>query len=463
MSLKEQIAETVDPTLFTRLCNSLFTAEHGHAYQVIDGTRGDEGNDGWLEVEHRIFAIYCPVKPERRKETDYRGKACSDLEKAALLRDNKRYPVERWTFVTPRELPNSVIVAIRKRAAELGLEANHVEATYLSGLLLRHPELVKDFPDYHVSQIEELLRQALESPEVKQPKPSRAPEHDIFSYLEVKKAAIKDEALKEIIALRECADGEAAKRGLRSLFYRSTNPLVQLNAVMGLIDQFDPMTDDLADLASMCESARGAAKRIDSKSAEAYLLAQRGYYQSFEFGCLAIKRYGQMMAEQAIGLSLEEPAIVAQRQQRLVQLSKDYSEAFKSALELAHASQSGPAMAAVLISIGNAAGQRAITLTQTGPKAAFEQERDVCKRALLTAKDIYAQLADEHEVANAQFNLANQIRFFGEVEEAMELVKAVIPVAEKYGDDDLRKKAGLLEERLRTGKIPDYMAGEKAE
>jgi hypothetical protein len=101
-------------------------------------------------------------------------------------------------------------------------------------------------------------------------------------------------------------------------------------------------------------------------------------------------------------------------------------------------------------------------LTHTGPKAASEHERDVCKRALLAAKDIYAQLGDEHEVANAQLNLANQIRFLGEVEEAKELLKAVIPVAEKYGDDDLRRKAGLLEERLRTGKIPDYMAGEKS-
>lgn len=285
---------------------------------------------------------------------------------------------------------------------------------------------------------------------------------DIFDYLAVKRAAIKDEELKEIIALRESPDRAAAKRQLRAFIYRSTNPLTQINAVMGLLDFFDPMTDDATDLASMCESARGAAKRIDSKSAEAYLLAQRGYYQSFEFGRLVIDRYAQMMAEQAIGLSLEDAAVVAQRQKRLEQLSNGYSEAFKGALELAQESKSGPAMAAVLISIGNAAGQRALTLTQTGPKAAFENERDVCKRAFLVAKDIYAQLGDEHGVANALFNLANQIRFLGEVEEAKELVKAVIPVAVKCGDDDLRRKAGLLGERLQTGKIPDYMAGEKA-
>jgi len=463
MSLEEQIAQTVDPTLFTRLCNSLFTAAHGHAYQVIDGTRGDEGNDGWLESESRVFAIYCPLKPERKTDADYRKKAYDDLEKALLLRDNGRFPVRRWTFVTPRKLSNEVIVAIRKRGDDFGIEANHVEATYLSGLLLKHAHLVKDFPEYHVSQLEELVKLALDSPEVKEPKPSRAPEHGIFSWLEIKKAMVTDETLREVIALRESSDPAAAKRGLRALYYRSTNPLAQINAVAGLMDFFDPIADDLADLASMCDAARGLAKRIDSKSAEAHLLSQMGYYQSFEFGRLVIERYSNMMAEQAIGLSFEDPTRVAQRQKRLEVLSKAYVEAFKGALELAQESRSGPAMAAVLISLGNAAGQRAIVLKQTGPKAAFEHERDTCKRALLAAKDIYAQLGDENEIANAQMNLANQIRFLGEVEEAKELVRAVIPIAEKHGDEHLLRKARILEKRLLTGKIPDYVTGEKAE
>jgi hypothetical protein len=462
MSLEEQIAQTVDPILFARLCNSLLTAEHGDAYQVVDGTRGDEGNDGWLDSERRLFAIYCPMKPERRTDADYRNKAYSDLKKAALLRDSKRLPVEHWTFVTPRKLPNDVIVHIRKCGEVFCVKVNHVEATYLSGLLLKHSYLIKDFPDYQVSQIEELLKKALASPEVKEPKPSRAPEHDIFSYLAVKKAAVKDEALREVLALRESADRVAAKRGMRALFYRSTNPLQQINVVAGLIDLFDPMADDLADLVSLCDSARDVAKRIGSKSAEAYLLAQRGYYQSFAFGRLMIERWGHMMAEQAFGLSVEGPGVAAQRQKRLEQLSKGFTEAFKGALELAQESKSGAAIAAVLISLGNAAGQRAMTLKQMGPQASFEHERDVCKRALLAAKDIYAQLGEEHEVANALMNLANQIRFLGEVEEAKELVKVVIPIAEKHGDEDLLRKARLLEERLRTGKIPDYVAGERS-
>jgi hypothetical protein len=463
MSLEEQIAQTVDPVQFTRLCNSLFAAAYGHDYQPIDGTRGDEGNDGWLNSERKILAIYCPLKPERRTDADYRDKAYGDLKKAAHLRDSKRFPVERWTFVTPRKLSNDVIVAIRKRGDEFGIQANHIEATHLSGLFLKHPELVKDFPEYHISQLEQWLKTALETPAASQPKATRSPETDIYSYIAIRQAAIKDEALREVVALRESPDRAAAKRGLRALLYRSTDPLVQINAVVGLMDMFSPIDDNLSDLANMCESTRAAAKRIDSKSAEAYLLAQRGYFQSFEFGLLAVQRYGNMMMEQMIGLPVEDPQAAAQRQRRLEQLSKDYAEAFKGAIALAQESQSGPAMAAVLISIGNAAGQRALTLIKIASRAAADSERDVCKRSLLAAKDLYAALGDEHGVANVQMNLANQLRFLGETEEAKELIKAVIPVAEKYGDVDLRKKAGWLEESLRTGKIPDYMAGERRE
>jgi hypothetical protein len=161
-------------------------------------------------------------------------------------------------------------------------------------------------------------------------------------------------------------------------------------------------------------------------------------------------------------MSLEQPAAAAQRQKRLEELTKGFGEAFMDALQLAQESGSGPTMAAVLISIGSAAGQRALTLRQTGPQEAYGHDRATCKQAFLSAKDIYAQLGDEHEVANTLMNLANQIRFLGEVEEAKELVKTVIPIAEKHGDDDLLLKAKLLEERLRTGRIPDYMAGEKS-
>jgi hypothetical protein len=66
VNLEDQIAQIINPQEFTRLCNAILTAEYGADFQVIDGTRSDEGNDGYLISEKRIIAMYCPIKPERK-------------------------------------------------------------------------------------------------------------------------------------------------------------------------------------------------------------------------------------------------------------------------------------------------------------------------------------------------------------------------------------------------------------
>jgi len=463
MSLEEQIAQIVDPFEFTRLCNTIFAAEHGHDFQVIDGTRGDEGNDGWVKPENRILAIHCPIKPERKTDAGIRDKAFDDLDKARKLRDDDKIKVERWTFVTPRKLSNAVIVDITNKARELGIAANHIEATHLAIRLLRHPELIKEFPQLHVSQLEELVRSALESAPESLKIGKREPEDDIRHFLEVKLAAAEDEEVREIVKLRESEDARAAKPRLRAMFYRSSNPHVQLNAIFGLVDLFAPMDDDARDLANLCETAIGAAKRLDSRSAEGYLLAQRGYLLSFEFGKMDLQRRANAMAEARIGFPLTPPQKIAAIERELQQLGKAFSEAFKLALQLASESGSPLAMAAVLISLGNAAGNRALYLRQFGATGEADAERDVCKKALLYAKDLYAALGRELDVANAQMNLANQIRFLGEEQVAKELVASVIPIAEKHGDRNLLKKATWLKKTLESGKIPDYLAGERRE
>lgn len=463
MSLEEQIAQIVEPNLFTRLCNTLFAAEHGHNYQVIDGTRGDDGNDGWVKSENRILAIHCPVKPDRKTEAGYRAKAFADLKKAEALRAEGGISVERWTFVTPRKLPNDVIVDIAKKGEELGINANHIEATHLAVLLLKHPELTKEFPELNVSQLEELLLRALESTPNAMKAAPQAPEDDIHHFLDVKVHASEDAAMKEVLELRESPDVSKAKQKLRAIFYKSSEPRVQLNAVLALVDQFAPLDDDAKELANLCETAVGAARRLGSRSAEAFLLAQRGYLLSFEFGKLDLLWRGEVMADAAIGLQLISPERKAAVGRQLQQLSMAFTDAFKSALRLGKESGSPLAMAAILLSIGNAAGQRALYLSKVGDRGDADAERDVCRKAILSARDLYATLGRDREVANAQMNLANQIRFLGEEAEALELVSAVIPIAAKHGDDDLLQKAMWLKESLETGKIPDYLAGERRE
>lgn len=466
MSLEDQIAQIVEPLLFARLCNTVFAAEYGHDYQVIDGTRGDEGNDGWVRSERRILAVHCPLKPERKTDAGLREKAFSDLEKARGLRDSGRIQVDRWTFVTPRKLSNSLVVDIARRGDELGIAANHIEATHLAVSFLKHPELTKEFAELHVSQLEELLRQAIEwSPPALEGANQRAgdrpPEDDIHHFLDVKAAAAEDGELKEVVALRQSSDEGAAKAGLRTFFYRSSDPTVQLNAVLGLVDLFAPADDDANDLANLCESAIGAARRVGSRSAEAYLLAQQGYLLSFEFGRADLARRANVLAEAQIGFSLSDPQETKAANDQIQRLGEKFTGAFKSALHLAKDSRSPLAMAAVLICIGNAAGQRALYLRQLGTRADADAERDACKRALLCARDLYAEMGRELDVVDVQFNLANQIRFLGEEQTAKQLVDGIIPVAKKYGYDDLLRKATWLKESLETGIIPDYMAGER--
>jgi len=130
MTLEEQIAQITDPQEFTRLCNSILTEKYGKAFQVIDGTRGDDGNDGYVITEKRMLAIYCPIKPERKTDADYLNKIRTDILKAKNLRDSGEYNIENWTFLTPRKLSNKVVTKLRQLGDSIGLDASHQESTF---------------------------------------------------------------------------------------------------------------------------------------------------------------------------------------------------------------------------------------------------------------------------------------------------------------------------------------------
>jgi len=148
MILEDQIALITNPLEFTRLCNSIFTCIYGESdFQVVDGTRGDEGNDGYVRSEKRLFAIYSPIKPERRTDKDYIDKIKSDMQKASVLHDKNQLEIERWTFVTPRKLSNKVILEMEKLGVSHKFATNHIESTFLSIAFNSNPQLLRLFPN----------------------------------------------------------------------------------------------------------------------------------------------------------------------------------------------------------------------------------------------------------------------------------------------------------------------------
>lgn len=462
MNLEDQIAQITNPQEFTRLCNAILTAEYGADFQVIDGTRSDEGNDGYVISEKRIVAMHCPIKPERKKDSDYTGKIKSDLEKAVALRNHRKYDIKKWTFMTPRKLSANIIAKMLEQANEVGINANHQESTYLAITLQKHKHIIKEFPNLFMPDIEKKLDLICEF--IKGKKKADISKETEIDKEHIYKATPKDEAeLDRVLKIRERQKNGNTKAELRSIYYTAEDSVVKLNALLGLLDLYVPIEDAAEDMVGLCEDGIIISQEENNPLARAYLLAQKGYFLSFVYSDLDMKTACQIKAGNLIGLPTVSEEYRQTVIQKLMELEKKYRESFDEAIDITTNPYAPSTLALVLISVGNAAAQRAIYLRPLNVIDRAKSEMQICKRALLTAKDIYLSMQDELGVTNALFSLANNIRFFGEEKEALKLAENTIEVATKYDDNDLLQKAKWLKESLATGKIPDYMAGERRE
>jgi len=460
MTLEEQIAQITNPQEFTRLCNAILSERYGHDFQIIDGTRADSGNDGYITSEKRMVAMHCAIKPERRTDADYLKKIRDDINKAKSLRDKKEYQIENWTFLTPRKMSNDVISKMRIHASSVGIVASHQESTFLSSELLRNKHLLKNFPDLQIDALEERLDEILNLLK-------GAPLHQQKREEEIGPDGRHNDYVKNndesnrVLEIRNAPETEQTRAALRSIYYKSTAPDVQLNALFGLLEVQDPIDDPAEEMVELCNQGIALAKRLDASSAKAFLLAHKGYFSSYTFTELYIKATSEKLAENAVGISFTTSEEKHNTNARLLKIEKQYGNDFAEALSIVQENHDYSTMAGVLILIGNAAGLRAMTLKGLDSQTRANAELAACRRALLTAKDLNHALGDEAETANAIFNLANQIRFFGETDEAMELAKSARETASRLNLHRLLKRADWLIETLKTGEIPDYLAGER--
>ena len=459
MYLEDQIALITNPQEFTRLCNSILTCIYGEDFQIIDGTRGDEGNDGYVRSEKRIFAIYCPIKPEKKTDNDYLEKIKSDMEKASKLRDAGKFEVERWTFITPRKLSGNIVAQMFKVGSDHGFAANHLESTYLANELYKNLHLLEAFPQLHITRIDSKLDEILNHvKQIKNQEVSTEGYPHGTAFVESKTEDSDDN--KRVIGLRHDIATDT-KKELRAIYYKTKDVVAQLNALIGLLDLFDPLEDAPSDMIELCKSGIALTESIGSNRFKAYFLAQKASFLSFIYINEDMKMFFSIMTSNLIGLPFVTEAQRQTTLSRLRHLQEEYNSDFNVALELTAKTKDILMLAGVLLLIGNAAGQRASAYRNMGISGRYQYERNLCKRSLLLSKNIYVQIGDEEGIANALHNLANQIRFFDEKDEALALVKEAIEVARKIDNRILLQKAIWLEETIRTGAIPDYIHGEK--
>ena len=268
----------------------------------------------------------------------------------------------------------------------------------------------------------------------------------------------------ELHRLRELRDASRTPdiiSELKSIYYKSKDPTAQLNALIGVLGFDNPLDDPAKEMVDVCEMGIQIARRIEDKGVESYFLSWKGYFLSFMYSELDMRTVCRIRADNLTGIQTVGEEERTDVEKRLAFLYQEFYHSFADALDMAKDSKDPYIVAAVLISYGNAAGQRALYLGQLGINERALAEKKTCRESIMAARDIYLSMNDELGAANALHNLANNIRFLGEEKEAYMLAKDIIEVAKKHKDKWLLKKSLWMEESLRTGKIPDYLGGER--
>ena len=351
-----------------------------------------------------------------------------------------------------------------REAKQLELNANHQEATFLAGVLLKNKHLISEFPFIHIPSIDLKLDEILTKLENANPQDQQEAS-EIDNSHTYKAETKNNDDFDRVIAIRESGNDKAE---LKSYFYKSTEPIVQINALLGLLDLYNPSDDKPEEMVELCENGYAIASQTGDKSIQSYFLAQKGSHLSQMYANLDMKTATSIKMDNSIGITTVTDDYIEKVEERLNQLEDQYKKAFNDALNLTKVEPDKEvydlqALALVSIAIGIAAGGRAFYLRVLGVKDRAKDEEKLTKRALLAAKSIYASIGNELGVAHAIYNMANQIRFFDEKDEALSLIGTAVEIAEKYRDLDLLKKAGWLKESIETGKIPDYKHGERRE
>ena len=158
MNLAAQIELITVPQEFTRLCNAILTAEHGSDFLPIDDDRADRGNDGYLKSEKRMYAVHCFKRIQKQAiDKEVRAKMVGDLGKAAALKSEGIWDVERWTFLSNYPISEGVAAAMMDLGRRYGIDVSWQGPEFLSSKLQAHPEIREQFPFLQVNEVAERL------------------------------------------------------------------------------------------------------------------------------------------------------------------------------------------------------------------------------------------------------------------------------------------------------------------
>lgn|SRR5574341_53358 len=313
------------------------------------------------------------------------------------------------------------------------------------------------------SKIDVVLEKMKTSPEPTQSEKKllaeKFKEKKVFDTKSPKTIESQSEDYQRVMKLIDSGPTDEKKNELKAMLYTSTDLPARLKIALILVEWCKPPKDSLEDLITISDEGIKVSDYLDAKGEKAKLLSYKGSFISWKASLKDAEMAYKIKSFNTIGY----PLVTEEEKQNvlndLVKLENESHICFAQAEKFAKEARDIHSLALVYMNIGTAAGLKYLYLKDFVPARA-DREKQLCKKALLLTKDIYSALGDELLVAYSYHNLANQLRFFGEVEQAKALTEKVIEIASKYREERLLKKAKGLLNQMVTGRIPDYLGGE---
>jgi hypothetical protein len=173
VNLEGQIELIAVPQEFTRLCNSVLSADFGQDFLPIDDDRADGGNDGFLKSKKKVFAVHCFKRLQKQRITDeIRRKMLGDLGKALMLKEQGLWDIAAWTYISNYAIPEEIGREVVSAGHKHGIEISWLGPTFLANGLQRNPDVWALFPTLQTNNISEQLQALRDSLEEPEPKPS---------------------------------------------------------------------------------------------------------------------------------------------------------------------------------------------------------------------------------------------------------------------------------------------------
>lgn len=433
-----------NPQLFRRIVSRLLAHKYGSDYVNPDDDQADSGNDGYIISVKRQHAVHC-FKKEHYSDAKVLVKARSDLKKAVNLKTNGK-EMNEWSFITAYRLPDRILSTLEGEVAAAGLTFVPLGPDNLAALIGEFADQMQDIPEIALAV---KVRDSTLSPPESESLNKQQLDLGNIKEIPVAEDDAQFENLTEIMRMGKAAVKENEQLFLTT-YYTGKTLHSRLQAGLGLLHINKFSESNVSDVITLIDSLISTATLLGDTSTLANLHAERGSYISHQFVMLDFQTSSAIEMQGLFGLNAYSKEELEAINSRLRDLQAEYFRSFSEALNMAFETNDWKALAHVALKAGSSAGGRYTHFNGFNITQRAEQEKIACKKLLDISINAFIVLNDREGQLIAQHNLANQLRFMGEVEQARQIIQVVVQEAEENHLNEVLPTARMLKERLES-------------